>query len=200
MATRVLESDAHGLTAAEVADRLADGRSNAVPARTSRSVGAILRADLPTCGTLTEGGMRFTGLRRTAAAADAERLGAGGMRVLMLASRDHPLDNEPDASPGVEQTCATVTLCSVSLWVLVLVARPLRAEGDADRGDGGRVPARGAAAVREAGLRPALRLVGADADRAGRGGLRGGGLELLWRFGHGRDAIGKTGDSREIRG
>ena len=108
---------------------------------------------------------------------------------------------EPDASLGVEQTSATITLFSVSLWVLVLVARPLM---------GWKVLliAAMAGAFLVVALAPAGRRIfdlhfGSWEQTLTALAVAGGAavaLELVWRFGHGRDAIGKTGDSREIRG
>jgi cation-transporting ATPase E len=48
LAARVLESDARGLTAAEVSERVASGRANTLPTRSSRSAAAIVRANVLT--------------------------------------------------------------------------------------------------------------------------------------------------------
>jgi cation-transporting ATPase E len=108
---------------------------------------------------------------------------------------------EPGASLAVEQTCATITLFSVSLWVLVLVARPLLWWKVL-------LVAAMAGAFLLVALLPAGRRIfdlhfGAWSQTLTALAVAAGAavaLELLWRFGHGRELIGKTGDSREIRG
>ncbi len=44
----VLEADPRGLTSAQVAERVAAGRVNVLPARSSRSLAAIIRANVLT--------------------------------------------------------------------------------------------------------------------------------------------------------
>ena len=193
MATRALEADVRGLTAADAAERLADGRSDAVPARSSRSLGA-----------------------GTEAAAEAERPDAEGMRALILASRDHPLDN-PDMEAGAAVDANVPRAPAGDIPVALITTPRSSGYGPTPRshshshsrtssvavtlnvisGDNA-VPVGAVAAG--LGLPGAQHLVHARSLLDSDAPFVAVALELLWRLKHGHDSMGKTGDSRAIRG